>query len=163
MGETMKKQSIAWTVIIGATLLALLVLSFGMPQSSTAAPAAAPTPVSVTLPRGPVPEFPVFFNGLGPITEDTRSSCFEVPEYSIVDLQYLIDQTLAGGAVNTTTLKLQFSNDLTTFVDGIAIATSNVTDTSNLQSYAIFGRYTCVYADVSNTNPITLTINGVVK
>jgi hypothetical protein len=28
---------------------------------------------------------------------------------------------------------------------------------------AIFGRYTCVYADVANTNPITWTVLGVVK
>jgi hypothetical protein len=134
-----------------------------MPQAGTAAPAAAPTPVSVTLPSGPVPEYPVFFNGNGPITADTRSSCFEVPDYSVVDLQYLIDQTIADNVVNTTTLKLQFSNDLVTYVDGINVVASNTADASSLQPFAIFGRYTCVYADVSNTNPITLTVVGVVK
>lgn len=156
------KKSIAWTVIVGLTLLGLLVLSFGAPQTSTAAPAMIPTPVSITRPgNGVAPEYPIFFNGVA-LTADTRSSCFEVPEYSAVDLQYLVDQTLAT-TVNTTTLKLQFSNDLVTFIDGAAIATSNITDTSDMLQLAIFGRYTCVYADVSNTNPITWTVLGVVK
>jgi hypothetical protein len=156
------KKSIAWTVIIGATLLGLLGLSFGAPQTSTAAPAAIPTPVSVTRPgNGVAPEYPIFFNGVV-LTADTRSSCFEVPEYSAVDLQYLVDQTLVT-TVNTTTLKLQFSNDLVTFIDGATIASANVADGSDMLQLAIFGRYTCVYADVSNTNPITWTVLGVVK
>jgi hypothetical protein len=162
MGETMRtNKSIAWTIIVSVTLLALLALSFGVPTSSTAAPAAAPTPVSVTRPgNGVAPEFPVFFNGTSGITADTRSSCFEVPEYSAVDLQYLIDQS----DVNTMTVKLQFSNDLVTFADGATVLTDNAADASGMQQFALYGRYACVYADViTSTFPVTLTVIGVVK
>lgn len=156
----MKAKSIAWSVIVGVTLLALLVLSVGMPQAGTAAPMAAPTPASVTRPgSGEAPEFPVFFNSLS-ITADTRSSCFEVPEYSTVDLQYAIDQS----SNNTMTVKLQFTNDLVTFVDGVAIVTDNAADATGMQQYQLFGRHTCVYADViTSTFPVTLTVIGVVK
>lgn len=154
------KKSIAWTVIVSLTLLGLLALSFGVPQTSTAAPAAAPTPASVTRPgNGEAPEFPVFFNR-AVLTADTRSSCFEVPEYSTVDMQYVIDQS----DVNTTTVKLQFSNDLVTYVDGVAIVSANTEDASGMQQFQLFGRHTCVYADViTSTYPITVTVIGVVK
>lgn len=158
----MKAKPIIWTAIVGFTLLVLLALSIGVPTSGTAAPAAIPTPVAITRPgNGVAPEYPIFFN-TAVLTADTRSSCFEVPEYSAVDLQYLVDQTLAT-TVNTTTLKLQFSNDLVTFTDGATVASANVADGSDMLQLAIFGRYTCVYADVSNTNPITWTVIGVVK
>lgn len=159
----MKAKSIVWAIIVGVTLLALLVLSFGGPQTMTAAPAAIPTPVSITHPSAVAPEFPLFFNA-APLTADTRSSCFEVPEYSVMDVQYLIDQpTVTNTQNNTITLKLQFSNDLTTFTDGAAVASANTADGSDLVQLAIFGRYTCIYADVINTTTVTATVIGVVK
>lgn len=144
----------------------LLVSFFGaialMPSSNTqAAPAAAPTPVAAVQ-RSPAPEFPVFFNNKV-LTADTRSSCFEVPDYAVVDLQYIVDQTLVDLAANTTTLTLQWSNDNINFVNGLAVATNNVTDTNDLQQFQLFGRHACVYADVTNTNPVTVTALGVVK
>jgi hypothetical protein len=108
------------------------------------------------------PEFPVFFNARV-LTEDTRSNCFEVPDYAVVDLQYIVDQTLVDLAANTTTLTLQWSNDNSNFVNGLAVATNNITDTNDLQQFQLFGRHACVYADVSNTNPVTVTVLGVVK
>ena len=43
------------------------------------------------------------------------------------------------------------------------IAENNVTDTNDLQQFQLFGRHACVYADVTNTNPVTITVLGVVK
>ncbi len=146
-------------IVLVASLLALFALA---PVDGTlAAPAAAPTPVAAVQ-RSPAPEFPQFFR-TKVITEDTRSDCFEVPDYAVVDLQYLIDQTAVAGAPNTTTLKLQFSNDLVTYIDGTNVVSGNVADGSDLQQYQLFGRHTCVYADVTNSNPLTLTVSGVVK
>lgn len=150
-----------------AVAFMLLLVSFFVaialvPSSNTlAAPAAAPTPVAAVQ-RSPAPEFPVFFNGKV-LTADTRGSCFEVPDYAVVDLQYLIDQTAVDGAPNTTTLTIQFSNDLVTYVDGLNAVADNAADASGLVQMQLFGRHTCVYANVTNTNPVTVTVNGVVK
>ena len=146
--------------IISVAILALFVLLAGSP-TGMAAPLAAPTPVSIAHPSGPAPEYPIFFNA-AVLTADTRSSCFEVPEYTIVDLQWIVDQTLIGVVPNTTTLTLQHSNG-STYVDGIAVATANIADVDGLDQFPIYGRHTCIYADVANTNPITVTAIGVVK
>ena len=50
-----------------------------------------------------------------------------------------------------------------TYVDGIAVATANIADVDGLDQFPIYGRHTCIYADVANTNPITVTAIGVVK
>lgn len=149
----------AAAVVLVASLLAVFAM---VPSGNTqAAPSFAPTPVAAVQ-RSPAPEFPVFFRG-NVLTADTRSSCFEVPDYAVVDLQYTVDQTPVDLAVNTTTLTLQFSNDNVSFVNGLAVATNNVTDTTDLQQFQLFGRHACIYADVTNTNPVTITALGVVK
>lgn len=149
----------AAAVVLVASLLVVVALA---PSGSTqAAPSFAPTPVAAVQ-RSQAPEFPVFFSAKV-LTEDTRSSCFEVPDYSVVDLQYIVDQTLVALAPNTTTLTLQWSNDNANYVNGLAVATDNITDTNDLQQFQLFGRHACVYVDVTNTNPVTLTVLGVVK
>ena len=151
------------TAAAAVVLVASLLAAFAMvPAGSTqAAPSFAPTPVAAVQ-RAANPEFPVFFTNKV-LTADTRSSCFEVPDYAVVDLQYLIDQTAVAGAPNTTTLTLQFSNDLVTYVDSVAAVTDNAADASGMVQLQLFGRHTCVYANVSNTLPVTITVNGVVK
>ena len=151
------------TAAAAVVLVASLLAAFAMvPAGSTqAAPSFAPTPVAAVQ-RAANPEFPAFFTNKV-LTADTRSSCFEVPDYAVVDLQYIVDQTLVDLAANTTTLTLQWSNDNINFVNGLAVATNNVTDTNDLQQFQLFGRHACVYADVTNTNPVTVTALGVVK
>lgn len=148
----------AAVVLVASLLAAGAMVPGGITQ---AAPSFAPTPVAAVQ-RSPAPEFPTFFNAKV-LTADTRSDCFEVPDYAVVDLQYTVDQTLVALAPNTTTLTLQFSNDNISFVNGLAVATNNITDTTDLQQYQLFGRHACVYADVTNTNPVTITALGVVK
>lgn len=149
----------AAAIVLVASLLAVFAM---VPAGNTqAAPSFAPTPVAAVQ-RSPAPEFPTFFNAKV-LTADTRSDCFEVPDYSIVDLQYIVDQTIVAAAANTTTLTLQWSNDNANYVNGLAVATNNVTDTSDLQQFQLFGRHACIYADVTNTNPVTITALGVVK
>jgi hypothetical protein len=146
-------------IVLSLALLAALLM---MPaQAAQPGPIAGPTPVSAVV-RSAQPEFPVFFS-TDVITADTRSDCFEVPDYSAVDLQFLIDQTIVAGAPNTVTLALQHSNDLTTFTTSANVVAANITDTSDLVQMGLFGRHTCVLADVTNTNPVTITAIGVVK
>ena len=151
------------TAAAAVVLVASLLAAFAMvPAGSTqAAPSFAPTPVAAVQ-RAANPEFPVFFTNKV-LTADTRSSCFEVPDYSVIDLQYNIDQTLVETTANTTTLTIQFSNDLVTFVDGLNAVADNAADASGMVQLQLFGRHTCVYANVSNTLPVTITVNGVVK
>ncbi len=158
------KNKNAWLVIVAVTLLALLLLPLRGVQANVPQPLAIPTPVTApahsTAPNAP--EFPLFFNAK-PLTEDTRSSCFELPEYSIIDLQWLIDQTIVNTTANTITLKLQYSNDNINYVDGAAFVSANAADAGDMQQYNLFGRHTCIYADVSNTQTVTVTVIGTVK
>ncbi len=153
------RRGIGLSAIVTALVLCLLVLSalsLNTP-SSQAAPLAAPTPLAVA-PKNAAPEFPTIFSSKV-ISADVRSDCFEVPDYAHVDLHWVIDMA----AVNTTTLKLQHSNNNTSYVDGISFVSAAVADAESMQQYAIFGRWTCVYADVATTDLVTLTVLGVVK
>lgn len=157
------KRTYVWVAIVAVTLLALLLLPLADARADVPRPLAIPTPVTAPAHASApnAPEFPTFFN-VKPLTADERN-CFEVPEYSIVDLQWQIDQTLVNTTANTITLKLQYSNDGTNFVDGASFVSANVADAGDMQQYNIFGRYTCVYADVSNALPVTVTAIGTVK
>ena len=159
----MRKATI-WTLVVAVALLALLLVPLSTAQATIPQPLAIPTPVTApahsTVPNAP--EFPLFFNAKA-LTADTRSSCFEVPEYSIVDLQWLIHQTIVNSTANTITLKLQYSNDDANYVDGASFVSSNAADAGDMQQYNLFGRYTCIYADVSNTQTVTVTVIGAVK
>lgn len=104
-----------------------------------------------------------FFSGTSSITADTNGPIISLPSYSLLDIQYNIDQTVLASGANTTTLTLQYSNDGANWTNGPALATANVIDASVLNQYANFGRYTRVNADVSNTHPITITVLAVAK
>ncbi len=158
------RNAIAGVAIVAVVLLALLLVPLGTAKATIPQPLAIPTPVTAPAHSTALnaPEFPLFFNAK-PLAADTRSSCFEVPEYSIIDLQWLIDQTLVGTAANTTTLKLQYSNDDVNYVDGASFVSANAADAGDMQQYNLFGRYTCIYADVSNTQTVTVTVIGTVK
>lgn len=121
----------------------------------TAAPAAAITPVSFSGQSSQSAKV-TFFNGN--ITADTRT-CVDLSNYSKIDLQWVIDQ----GTVNTTTVKLQWSNDNVNFEDSATVASANAADTHSGQQYVLAGQYNCVYADVTNSNALGLKILGVAK
>lgn len=141
--------------ILGAVVL-LASLLFSIPAGH-AAPMAAPTPVSVS--RGDRTWFPATFFNAAPLATDTRSGCFETAGYDLLDIQTVIDQ----GTTNTVTLKLQFTNDEVTFVDGVSVVSANTEDASAMNQFQAFGRYTCLYADVANTNTVTITAKAIIK
>lgn len=143
-------------VAVSLLLLALLVTFPVMPV--TGAPMAAPTPNAATERTNGLPQMYTFFNATT-MTADTTSSCFELANYDVMDLYYNIDQ----GTVNTTTLTLKFGNTESALVSGINIVAANAADANNLQPFQVFGRYTCIYADVANTNTITITVNALAK
>jgi hypothetical protein len=151
-------------LVLATVLLALsAVVTLGNLAQSTApaaaAPLAAPTALSANASLASAPTYPVRFFTTAVITSDTRSTTFSLPTYNLVDLQYVIDQ----GTVNTTTLTLQYSNDGLNWVSGGNLVATNATDGTDLQQFSNFGRYTAVYADVTNSNAITITVIGLAK
>lgn len=147
-------------IAIAIVAFALLSVFMNSADPAQAAPLAAPTPVSVNH-AGTFADVPVFFQ-TKVITADGGSTVQNVQNHQVMDLQWVVDQTLLT-TMNTTTLKIQFSNDGVSWIDGATFATNNVADANDMQQYAVFGRYVRVYADVANTNPLTVTAIGVAK
>ena len=147
------------SLVLLASLFALVVMT--PVQAANPGPLEAPTPVAAVQ-RSAAPEFPTFWSARV-LTASERSACFEVPDYAVVDLHTIVDQTIVAAAANTTTIKLQFSNDNSNFVDGVTVVNANAADAGDLQQFQLFGRWACVYATVSNSNPVTVTVLGVVK
>ena len=147
-------------VVGGVLVLALLFGVLLAPQAGVvqAAPAAIPTPVSVTRPAG---DGFVTFNPFSTtvVDGDTTSTCYDVGGRSVIDLLYVIDQT----DVNTVTLTSKWSIDGTTTVSGINLVATNAADASDITQLQVFGRYFCVLADVANTNDVTVTVQAIAK
>ncbi|APU89206.1 hypothetical protein Rctr71_096 [Virus Rctr71] len=115
---------------------------------------AAVTPVS-NVDRGPA-QLVQFFNGS--ITADTRV-CHDLMNYNVIDLHIMIDQ----GTTNTVTLKSQIANWEGDYVDETTLVNANTADATSFTQAPLYGRYNCVYADVTNTNPLGLKVFGVAK
>lgn len=122
------------------------------PRETTAAPMAAPTPVTQTQ-RG-APGVLSFWGSPTALTADGNSAVLDVADFEIMDLHYVIDQ----GTTNTITLKIQMSNDNVNWTDGTTIVTNNAADTSVMQQYHVFGRFARINADVVNANAVTVTV-----
>lgn len=151
-------RKFVFAVTVAAFVLALFVSLFsGSPQVS-AAPVAAPTPQTFNPSRTAANI--VTYANAKTVTADTRW-CADLRNYNGMDLQYVIDQDTD---VNTTTLKLQFSIDKVNFVDSAqTVVADNAADAAALQRYLLYGRWACIYADVTNSNPIVITAIGVAK
>lgn len=148
-------------IVIGAMgllIVSLFVFSLFLPgsQDAYAAPLGAPTPQTFNPSRTDANV--VTWANAKSITADTRW-CADVRNYNGADVQWIIDQ----GTVNTTTLKLQFSNDNVNFVDGATLVSANAADANSLNRQLIYGRWVCVYADLTNSNAIVITAIGVAK
>ncbi len=142
--------------VAGLLFFALIASLYILPAAQTSGVAlAAATPVSYGATVGTNSKV-TFFNGN--VTADTRV-CFDLSNYNKVDLQWIIDQ----GTVNTTTIKLQWSNNNANFEDTATVANANAADASGGQQYHLFGQHNCVNADVTNSTPLGLKIYGVAK
>ena len=158
------KTVVATSTLVALVLFAMLLTMLTPGGPVTAAPAAVPTPVSVTRPgtyEGGFISFSPF--SATAITADTTSTCYDVGKFSVVDVLYQIDQTVADSVVNTTTLTSKWSVDGTITASGVNLVASNVADATDMTQLQVFGRYFCILADVSNTNPITITAQVIAK
>ena len=96
----------------------------------------------------------------GPVTTDTRGTCFDEMGYAYIDTHYKIDQTL----VNTVTLTLQHAVDTAISYETLdTVVSANVADADAMVQSLMWGRYLCLYIDVANTNPVTITARALVR
>ena len=156
----MRKNSLVMAGAFALVLVAALIFSMSSvtPDTAMAAPMPAPTPVSATD-SGGNNAVVTFWSGEA-LTATGASSVQNVMDFERVDLQTTIDQ---GTTHNTVTLKLQFSNDGTNWIDGATVVTANVADAGAMQQYALFGRYARLYATAGNSESVTVTAIGVAK
>lgn len=158
----MKTRTLPLVFFVAILLLFGLLFSLPQAEDASAAPLAAPTPVSATYAGGESSILNFWRTGSA-LTADVGSNIQTIQDHEVVDLQWNIDQTVTASGANTVTLKLQFSNDNSTWTDGATFVTSNSEDASGLEQFALFGRYARVYADVSLSQPVTVTVIGVGK
>ena len=154
----MKSKAITTATVALLLVMALIGLNLNMAPAVLGAPAAAPTPVSVTRPAG---EGYVTFTPFNAavVTADTTASCADVGPYSVADVLYSIDQ----GTTNTTTLTAKWSIDGSTLATGVNVVAANAADATDMTQLQVFGKYLCVLADVANSNPITITVQVLAK
>lgn len=157
--STTKRRLMAIALVLAAVVWGLWSLATVTPTPTVQA--AVITPVAQTARGAESARVAQYFYSQR-ITQDTRV-CFDLKDYETVDLQYQVDATLA----NATTVKLQQTNiDPVNgpFNDAQTVATvSTPTDANTMTQLGLFGRWNCVLADVTNSNPITFTVVGVAK
>jgi hypothetical protein len=154
-------RSIATLGILALIVLALFATSLMFIGVGQAAPPAAPTPVADFL-VGSVQPIPVTFQAATALIADTNTAGVDVMRLGAVDMQYIIDQTIVfPSEMNTTTLTIQYSNDNSNWVDGLVLANANVADATSITRVPVFGRYMRVKQDLTNVNPITITLTAV--
>jgi hypothetical protein len=155
------KRLVGVSVLGALVLLALALTAISGGGAATAAPAAAPTPVSVTRPGGDGSFITFDLFNTAVLTEDTTSACVDIGRYNVADVVYSFDQ--GAGVPNTTTLTTQFSVDGGTLVSGVNVVASNAADATDMQQVQLFGRYFCLLANVSNTSAVTVTAKAIAK
>lgn len=153
------RKSYAMVGVGLALVLFIALLGLVSTPSTYAAPNAAPTPVS-NLDRGGLPSREVTLFDSEVLTADAASAVINVMDFDAIDLQWIV---LQNAITNTVTVKMQYSIDGVTWADGTSFVSSAITHTSDLQQYALFGKSMRVYADVTNANPIMVTVVGVTK
>lgn len=146
----------ALSVGIGALLLAAM---FGVMVGGggNAALAAPPTPVSITQPVGLNPQLYTLFSGTA-ITASAQGSCWELGKWAVADVQTNIDVS----STQTVTVKIQYSNDGTTLVDGANVATGSA-DASTFYQAPLFGRFACAYVTLGTSNAVTVNVSAWAK
>lgn len=150
-----KILSLAGLGLVLALIMVVLQLSAG--QNAQAAPPLAPTPVANIL--GSQQNTYFRFQPATALTADTNTNSIRLDEFNSIDIQYVIDQ----GTVNTTTLTIQYSNDGTNWVNGVALVTNSVADGSDITRVPMFGRYARINQNLTNSNAITITLTGLAK
>jgi len=153
------KNKQGWLVlgalVVGPLLVMLLLSSV---QMSAAAPLAAPTPAVSGFQSGSRPQVVEFWSS-DALVASGGSDVVNVSQFQALDVQYVVDETV----VNTTTVKIQFSNDNSNWSDGVDLVANAVADGNGMVQLQVFGVYARMYATLTSADPITWTIKALAK
>ena len=96
------------------------------------------------------------------LTADDQT-CLDLKEYRTLDLEFVVDQ----GTTNTTTVILEHTigagADLTVNTVGQTVVSANAADADDLNRFDLYGVYTCVDINVTNSNAVTWTVWGIAR
>lgn len=149
----MKKQL---TVLLAGVLLAALVVAM---FAGLRPAAAAPGEQIIQPMTGPVLNFA------------TRKVLTSTVWYSqqaqwgtmkTAETQYTVDQTIVAAAANTVTFSLQRSNDGVNWVD-YTLVNANVADANAFTTTVTEGKFVRLKITPTNANPVTVTVNTLLK
>lgn len=146
------------TLIIG---LFVALVAFAPSAQVSAAPQAAVTPVAGVVHSGVRGDVITFYSAQV-ITADGCSALMNIQDHAKMDLQWVIDQ---GTLTNTTTFTSRWTNtgSAANLITDATLVNANSADATAGGQFSLFGRQACVYADVTNANPVTVTFIGVAK
>lgn len=150
------------TIMIAVVVL-MAVAMFGALSINTptsAAPAAIPTPVAGTYTGGTMARVVTLYDSNVTTSTAFGGNPINVLTADRIDLQWIVDQPTS---VNTTTVKLQFSNDQINWVDGATVLNANAADAADMQQYNLFGAYVRANIDATNTNTVSVKLIGVIR
>ncbi|MFZ1755029.1 MAG: hypothetical protein WAU10_14870, partial [Caldilineaceae bacterium] len=125
------------------------------------------TPVAANDPVGAGEESVLikFFDADALTASEQR--CRDLREYRVVDLEYVVDQTLISATPNTASITLEHTNgagaDLTVNTTGQTVVSNNLADADGLNRYDVYGVYTCVDIALANSQPVTFTVYAVAR
>jgi hypothetical protein len=113
--------------------------------------------VSITQPVGLNPQLYTLYSGTA-ITASAQGSCWELGKWAVADVQTNIDVS----DTQTVTVKIQYSNNGTTLVDGANVATGSA-DASTFYQAPLFGRFACAYVTLGTSAPVTVNVTAWAK
>jgi hypothetical protein len=102
----------------------------------------------------------VNFDSADAMAADEQSAGVQLAGYDTLDVQFVVDQP---STVNTTTVKIQWSNDNSNWSDGPTLVSANAADADGMVQVANMGRYTRIDYNVSNTQTVTWTVKAIAK
>lgn len=155
------RKNLSALVATAALLLFVGLVAFGPSYNASAAPQAAVTPVAGVVHSGVRSDNLTFWT-TEVITQDGCSALLNIQDHAKVDLQWVIDQ---GTLTNTTSFTTMWTNtgSASNLVTDTTVVNANSADATAGGQFALFGRQACIYADVTNANPLTVTFIGVAK
>lgn len=151
------RQAMPFVIVAMVCIAVLLIVPvlFNPPQVD----AAFTTPVASWPHSTDNSKWPIYFWVTEVLTQSGASEEYKLMNYEALDLHYIIDV----GTVNTTTIKLQYSNDGTNWADGANVVANVNSDKNVIDQFYNVGAYTRLYATLTNNNPITITVIGLAK
>ena len=154
-----QQTGVAVALLIMVVMAALL---WGGAPVAEAAPAAAPTPVTIYAGSGGLPQVANFMSARQVLTSAVQySPAQNLQNSEKIDLQWV---TVPKSTPNALSIQLQFSNDGVNWIGGpYMIATPNATPQNEMQQFEVFGRYGRIAVDAASADRVDVTVIGLGK